>query len=147
MASAYGIHSMDESSRRLCALIDAAPSRDLVFLGHNGPAGLGARPTDMWGCDFKPGGGDWGDPDLAFALEHASQTGKRILAVIGGHMHLRTRTGGLRPWRCRKDGVLFLNISRVPRIFSANGRTERHHVALTIGPDGASARERYIDAV
>ena len=30
----------------------------------------------MWGCDLMDYGGDWGDPDLAVAIDHAGAVGK-----------------------------------------------------------------------
>jgi hypothetical protein len=33
---------------------------------------LAARPHSMiWGCDFRPTDGDFGDPDLRIAIDHA----------------------------------------------------------------------------
>ena len=141
MASSYDIPTMQASARRLRALVDAAPSRDLVFVGHNGPTGLGGAAEDMWGCDFRPGGGDWGDPDLAGAVGHAQASGRRVLAVIAGHMHLRTKGGIERAWRKERDGVLYVNAARVPRIIHARDQVRRHHVAVELAPgaDGRSA--------
>jgi|GEM_PF-2473262 uncharacterized protein (TIGR04168 family) len=96
MADTYQVQSLEDSAARLCQLIDAAEAEELIFLSHNGPLGLGAEPDAMWGCDFKDNGGDWGDPDLAIAIDHARATGKRVLAVIAGHMHLRTKQGAHR---------------------------------------------------
>jgi hypothetical protein len=60
MAAAWTIGSLEESTARLMELVDQAETRDLVFFAHNGPTGLGDAPADMWGCDFKPGGGGLG---------------------------------------------------------------------------------------
>ncbi|HVT34928.1 MAG TPA: metallophosphoesterase, partial [Nevskiaceae bacterium] len=73
---AYGVGSFEESAEKLRALVDAAP-RDLLFLAHNGPAGFGAARDDLWGCDFRLQGGDFGDPDLQDAVRHARSQGKR----------------------------------------------------------------------
>lgn len=141
MQSAWGIGSVAASAQRLVELVDQAATRDLVFFSHNGPTGLGHAPTDMWGCDFKPGGGDWGDPDLALAIDHALTQGRRVLAVIGGHMHLRTKCGNQRPWHAQRGGVLYVNAARVPRIFSAQDDTHRHHLAVTLEPDSIEIAE------
>jgi hypothetical protein len=45
----FGIASIEESARRLCALVDAAGRRRLIFFAHNGPAGLGSGRSDIWG--------------------------------------------------------------------------------------------------
>ncbi len=141
MERTYGIGDLQSSSRRLRSLVDEADAEDLIFLAHNGPLGLGEEPHAIWGCDFKPGGGDWGDPDLTEAIEHARALGKRVLAVVAGHMHLRTKQGLERPWRLERDGTLYINAARVPRIFAADDDVYRHHVALTISPDGVGVEE------
>lgn len=146
MRTRHAVADLQDSQRRLCDLIDAASSRNLMFLAHNGPTGLGDQPADMWGCDFKPDGGDWGDPDLEVAVDHARRQGKNVMAVVAGHMHLQTRCGLERPWLRRVDGTCYVNASRVPRIFYRNGAIHRHHVALTISAAGAEAREVLIGA-
>jgi len=141
MDAFYGVSSLTDSAARLRALIDAAETRDLLFLAHNGPVGLGDRPADMWGCDFRPGAGDWGDPDLSEAIEHARGSGRRVLAVLAGHMHLRTKCGRDRPWQTRRDGMLYVNAARVPRIFPAQDDVHRHHVAVTLTADSIEIAE------
>ena len=141
MAQNYGIGDLDDSARRLCELVESAEADTLVFLAHNGPTGLGDEPGDIWGCDFKPGGGDWGDPDLQRAIEHARGIGKRVLAVVAGHMHLRTRHGTERPWRVEREGTVYVNSARVPRIFAGDGDTYRHHLAMTISAEGVAVEE------
>lgn len=90
---------------------DAAPPRPgaLVLLAHNGPAGLGGRAADPCGADFLAGGGDWGDPDLAAALDAACAAAAPapagpapVAAVLFGHMHRNLR-GDPRP----RDAVRF----------------------------------------
>jgi uncharacterized protein (TIGR04168 family) len=141
MAAHYGIHDMAASTRRLHELVDQAETDALVFLSHNGPVGLGDEPHAMWGCDFRPGGGDWGDPDLALAIEYARDRGKQVLAVVAGHMHLRTKCGNQRPWCQREQGTLYVNAARVPRIVAADGDVFRHHLALRISAAGAEVAE------
>jgi uncharacterized protein (TIGR04168 family) len=95
----------------------------------------------MWGCDFKPGGGDWGDPDLEHAIEHALDRGKRVLAVVAGHMHLRTKQGAERDWITERRGIHYVNAARVPRILAVQDDIQRHHVALTVRTDGMTIEE------
>lgn len=135
------VRTLADSARRLAELVDRAPDEHLVFFAHNGPAGLGDAPDSIWGCDFRRGGGDWGDPDLAYAIDYARAAGRRVLAVVAGHMHHRLRTGGWRRWHERRDGTLYINAARVPRIFRADGRLVGHHVELELTPEGARARE------
>jgi uncharacterized protein (TIGR04168 family) len=144
LARLHGVRSMSDSTERLCALVDDSTSEHLVFLAHNGPSGLGAAPEDIWGRDFHPDAGDWGDPDLRAAIEHARQRGKHVLAVVAGHMHWAVFGSEQvhRRWQLQRDGILYVNAARVPRVFTHQGRTVRHHVHLELGPNGASAEER-----
>lgn len=128
----YGVASMAESAARLKALVDAA-RHPLVVLCHNGPQGLGV--DGPWG--LRRFDRDNGDPDLAEALAHAHATGKRVLAVCGGHAH----HGRERTWRVERDGVLFVNAARVPRVFRYEGREVRHHVRLHLDARSAVAEE------
>ncbi len=129
----HGVPSMGASIRRLQDLVDAAPGQ-LVFLAHNGPLGLGAAGYDPWALR----GRDLGDPDLAAAVAWARRQGRQVLAVVAGHLH---HTGRDRRWIVQRDGVLYVNAARVPRVFERSGRTWRHHVELELGPDRATARE------
>lgn len=141
LAASHGITDMDDSARRLCALVDEAAGDDLIMLAHNGPTGLGGAATDPWGRDFAPEAGDWGDPDLAAALAHARARGTRVLAVVAGHMHTRTRDGRARTWQVTREGTLFVNAARVPRIVEEASGRYRHHVLLELTDDVVSARE------
>ena len=113
----------------------------MIFLAHNGPTGLGTSRSDLWGCDFRREEGDFGDEDLALAITYARELGKRVLAVVAGHMHHRLRGGGKRRWYERKDGILYVNAARVPRIFEELGHAYHHHVDLTIDGDEVEAIE------
>lgn len=141
MGDTYGIHDMQASTQRLLQLVDDSTANHLVFLAHNGPRGLGDQPDDMWGCDFMENGGDWGDSDLSEAIAHARTSGKQVLAVIGGHMHLQTKCGKDRPWLMDRDGITYINAARVPRIFSTSDDVYRHHVCVTIDAKGVEAEE------
>jgi uncharacterized protein (TIGR04168 family) len=137
----HGISTLEASAERLRALLVEAPTEEVIVLSHNGPSGLGSSATDIWGCDFREGAGDWGDPDLATALAGASAAGKRVLAVLAGHMHLRTRTGEERVSNLEWGGTLFVNAARVPRIFGVDEGVHRSHVCLEVGERGVSATE------
>jgi len=141
LAACWGVSSLEESAVKLKGLVDAAPTERLVFVSHNGPAGLGDRREDIWGCDFKADQGDWGDPDLREAVDYARRRGKRVLAVVAGHMHRKLRGGGERAWRVERDGVLYVNAAEVPRL-KKDGR--RHHVRLLIDGDAVSAEDRLV---
>lgn len=135
---AFDVADLEASAAKLCAVIDACPHDRLLVLAHNGPSGLGAAATDMFGADFKRPAVDWGDRDLRHALAHARHVGKQVLAVVAGHMHLRTKQGAERVSQRVVDGVLYVNAARVPRIARDGESRVHHHVALTI--DGSSCR-------
>jgi uncharacterized protein (TIGR04168 family) len=137
----HGISTMAASTERLEALIRDVPTDELIVLSHNGPAGLGGDPTDLWGCDFREEAGDWGDPDLAAAITCARALGKRVLAVIGGHMHLETRSGKERRPQLERGGTLYLNPARVPRIRGGRDGMHRSHVCLEISETEVRAME------
>ncbi len=141
MQESYGIGSLDESFSKLKELIEHCEEDELLFISHNGPRGLGEEPHDMWGCDFKEGGGDWGDPDLQLAIEYAQSIGKKVLAVIGGHMHLRTKQGAVRSWISEREGVQYVNAARVPRIFNDRDNVFRHHLEMTLTESDLSVKE------
>lgn len=143
LSATYGVGSLEESAARLCELVGRAPHERLVFLAHNGPTGLGGRRDDPWGCDFRLGAGDFGDADLRAGIDHARRLGKRVLAVVAGHLHHRLKGGGERRWRAEAGGVLYVNAARVPRIERRGGRELRHHVCLEL--DGDSARAEPIE--
>ena len=141
LRASYGVASLEECRTRLFALVDGADTEHLIFLAHNGPSGLGAESDAPWGRDFHPDAGDWGDDDLEAAVAHARATGRRVLAVVAGHMHWRLRGGGLRRWYTTQDDTLYVNAARVPRAVRSQGALVCHHCALTLSPARAEVRE------
>jgi uncharacterized protein (TIGR04168 family) len=141
LGQSFAVQSLAQSSERLKMLVDEAPSNDLLFLGHNGPLGLGAEPDAAWGRDFGAEAGDWGDSDLRDAIAHARARGRRVLAVVAGHMHWQLHNGGTRRWQATVDGVLYVNAARVPRIFPCDGGFAHHYVELTLEAGVAAAAE------
>jgi uncharacterized protein (TIGR04168 family) len=135
------VATLEDSAALLKRRVDQTRSERLIFLAHNGPYGLGDRPTDIWGCDFAPERGDWGDHDLTQAIAYARARGKQVLAVVAGHMHQRTRQGGRRSWHVERDGIHYVNAARVPRVYVENGARQRHHVRLEVAPDGVAVHE------
>jgi uncharacterized protein (TIGR04168 family) len=140
----YGVKSLEESASRLKALVDRAETEHLIFFGHNGPSGLGATADSPWGNDFRKEAGDWGDQDLAEAIAHARHRHRRPIAVIAGHMHWPSRSGGSRCWQIERDGTLYVNPARVPRIYETKDGRVRHHVALSVSRDGACAKQMLV---
>ena len=128
----YGVNSLEDSVQRLQQLVDESASDTLIFLAHNGPTGLGSSKDDIWGCDFRDEGGDYGDPDLDKAIRYAKNRGKRVTAVVAGHMHHLLMNGGARHWLVQADGTTYINAARVPRIFKRGEETVHHHLSLTL---------------
>lgn len=126
----YGVHTMRQSA---AAIFDAARNahhRDLVILAHNGPLGLGDQPEDIFGKDFGKPGGDWGDRDLALAIQRIEGLGLRVRAVIAGHMHHRLAhpRGAERTRFVRRGDTLFVNAAYVPRVVRTSAGEVSHFV-------------------
>lgn len=125
----FGVGSLAASTRRLCDLVDATDGA-VVFVAHNGPRGLGAEGD----APFSHAGRDLGDPDLADAVAWARRTGRAVPAVLAGHFH---HDGTDRRWRVERDGTLYVNAARVPRVLP----DARHHVEVRVEAGVATARE------
>ncbi len=141
----YNIASMADSVKKLHRCIDATRFDRIMFLSHNGPTGLGKRRDAIFGCDFKKEEGDYGDPDLAHAIDYARNRGKQVLAVIAGHMHHELKGGGRRQWHEVRHGTHYINAARVPRIFSKDDRLIHHHVCLTLDNSEVNVREVLVE--
>lgn len=144
LAAEFGVDSMDSSAARLCGLIDECDEAPILFVAHNGPFGLGAKANDIWGCDFRGEDEDWGDPDLTTAIAHATAQGRKVLGVVAGHMHRRSKKGGRRPEQLERDGVLYVNAAEVPRHRRRDGAMTRHHVRLSTDGATISAEDVWI---
>lgn len=140
----FGVGTMAESAVRLCQLVAQTSQQRLIFLAHNGPTGLGVTRESIWGNDFDPQQGDFGDSDLREAIAFAQQRGKTVLAVVAGHMHHHIKREGDRTWHLVQDGVHYINAARVPRIFEENGRTRHHHIRLTLLDDDVTVTEQFV---
>lgn len=140
-----GVSTLEQSAARLKQLVDQCTNRQVLFLAHNGPAGLGGLRSDIWGRDFHPSAGDWGDVDLREAIDHARAIGKSVVAVAAGHMHHRLKGGGTRTWTVQRAGTLYVNAARVPRIVRREGVPHHHHVELLV-EDHAAATEHWVQA-
>lgn len=140
----FQVDSMEASTERLKALVDEVDTEHVVFFAHNGPIGLGSFRESPFGRDFHPEAGDWGDRDLAEAVEHARRRGLKVLCVLAGHMHWSLRGGGSRTWHVEHDGILYVNAARVPRHVARGQGIRRHHLALTLTRQGASVEEVWV---
>lgn len=131
----YKISNFEESTSRIVTAAKNSRYERLIFVGHNGPFGLGAQPEDTCGKDWQPLGGDHGDPDFAAAIAQTLSLGKSISLVTFGHMHhrLRHRQDRLRT-RVNNDagGIVYLNAAAVPRIKIENNRKLRNFSLVTL---------------
>ncbi|OKH40461.1 TIGR04168 family protein [[Phormidium ambiguum] IAM M-71] len=131
----YGVMDFAHSTERIVAAVNKAAYNTIIFLGHNGPVGLGDRPEDPCGKDWEPLGGDFGDSDLANAIAQTKKLGKSVPLVTFGHMHhhLRHRKDRLRTQiSTSNDGTVYLNSASVPRIIHKGSHTERNFSLVTL---------------
>ena len=113
----YDVNSFNESTEKIVTAAKNAACETLIFIAHNGPVGLGDRCEDICGKDWRPVGGDYGDPDFAEALAKARSFGKSIPLVTFGHMHHRLKyTDKRRTILIDRTGTIYLNAACVPRI-------------------------------
>ncbi|MFO5439213.1 MAG: TIGR04168 family protein [Dolichospermum sp.] len=120
----YGVSSLDDSADKIVKAVKNATCDNIIFLGHNGPSGLGDRAEDPCGKDWHPIGGDFGDPDLAAAISQTLTMNKTVSLVAFGHMHRTLRhTKKLERKAVFKspEGTIYLNAANVPRIVQENG--------------------------
>lgn len=121
MAERYGVTNFAESIERIVAAANSTAYETIIFMGHNGPTGLGDRAEDPCGKDWQPLGGDYGDPDFAEAIAQTQALGKKIPLVTFGHMHhsLRHTKERLRnAIATNPEGTVYLNSASVPRIIA-----------------------------
>lgn len=148
LSTRFGVKTMEDSVARLTACVDQTPpDTTLLFLAHNACSGLGASRSDIAGRDFHRDEGDWGDPDLRAALEHAKRSGRRVAAMISGHMHLGLRGGGFRTDHVVEDGTLHVNAADVPRhrrVKRGGPVSARHHVRVLLDLATGTARSEHV---
>ncbi|MCP9808435.1 TIGR04168 family protein [Cyanobium sp. HWJ4-Hawea] len=127
--SAFGPVTLQDSVNRITTAAQGAnPQWPLVLLGHSGPTGLGSDATSPCGKDWKPPACDWGDQDLALAVQQI-QRQRPLPLVVFGHMHHVLRRGqGHRLTFCTdRAGTAYLNTASVPRHGTdEQGRALRH---------------------
>lgn len=134
----YGINNFQESSDRIVTVAESAAYETILFMGHNGPLGLGDQPEDPCGRDWQPLGGDHGDPDFADAIAQTQALGKKIPLVTFGHMHhsLRHTKERLRSAiATSSQGTVYLNSASVPRIIQTQSDRLRNFSLVSLDAD------------
>ncbi|TAE58312.1 MAG: TIGR04168 family protein [Nostocales cyanobacterium] len=131
----YDVSTLEESTEKILESVKSATCDNIIFLGHNGPTGLGDRPEDPCGKDWHPIGGDFGDPDLAAAISQTRNLNKNVSLVTFGHMHrnLRNTKKVLRTaFTQSPEGTVYLNAANVPRIIEKDGVKLRNMCLVTL---------------
>jgi uncharacterized protein (TIGR04168 family) len=135
LSSRYKASNFTESTELIVANVRNTACETIIFLGHNGPKGLGAAPDDICGRDWQITGEDHGDPDLAEAICLTQNLGKIVPLVAFGHMHhdLRHDKNRWRKMVVRDDrGTVYLNAARVPRIIEREGQKRRNFSLISL---------------
>ncbi|MEL6437625.1 MAG: TIGR04168 family protein [Cyanobacteria bacterium J06621_8] len=114
----YGIKGFEQSTQQIVEAAQNTAHDQLIFIGHNGPYGLGNQTESICGRDWKVEGGDYGDPDLTAAIAQVQDLGKSIPLVTFGHMHhqLKQPRGKRRQIIAVQEQTVYLNAACVPRI-------------------------------
>lgn len=129
----FAVNNFAESTQRIVKMANSTTESTLIFLGHNGPYGLGDAPDAICGKDWQPAGGDHGDGDFTDAIQKVQNSGKKVPLVTFGHMHHRLRyTDSKLRTIIKKDsaGTVYLNAASVPRIISGVNKTLQRHFCL-----------------
>lgn len=128
-ASRFGVNGFSDSTQLIVNSVKNTALETIIFLGHNGPTGLGDRPDSICGKDWQPLGGDFGDPDLAEAIAQSRLLRKRVPLVAFGHMHhtLRhTKKQVRESVQVDEYGTVYVNAANVPRIREKDGTKLRN---------------------
>lgn len=131
----FQVNSFVESTQRITESVRNTKHDTVIFLGHNGPFGLGKEEYSICGKDWKPIGGDYGDPDFAEAITQTYQMDKSVPFVAFGHMHhhLRLNKNRRREAISTNDiGTIFLNSALTPRIVQTNDGFQRNFFIVTL---------------
>ncbi len=131
----FGVASIEESAKRILGAAKSAAYDTVIFVGHNGPTGLGDNAEDPCGKDWEPLGGDFGDPDLESAIAQTRNFGKNVALVTFGHMHhkLRHTKERLRTSiYISPEETVYLNAARVPRIIATENNRLRNFSLVSL---------------
>ncbi|MDJ0844037.1 TIGR04168 family protein [Crocosphaera sp.] len=137
----YQVSNFTQSTEKIMKAVQETSEKNILFLGHNGPAGLGKHPDAICGKDWQPLGGDHGDPDFAEAIKQTYSLGKNIPLVTFGHMHHRLRhTRSQLRTRVinNQQGTVYLNAACVPRIVEKEGQKLRNFSLVSLENDQVS---------
>ncbi len=156
----YNVYDMDSSFLKMKSMLDEFFSKNsvqnLIILAHNGPKGLGNEPHNIWGCDFNPKIGDFGDSDLQKLIEYCELKKISIPFVVAGHMHHKLSKKAIkynpeyrntyRDFFTKKGDIYYFNPARVPRIFKKDGKFMHYHILVELNSSGKilSFEEKFV---
>ncbi|KAH9567151.1 hypothetical protein CY35_03G015800 [Sphagnum magellanicum] len=147
----YAVRNLKESAEKItAAALQAPPEHSLVFLAHNGPAGLGSQSHDICGKDWIQEGGDHGDSDLENAIAAVKQKGLKVPLVVFGHMHQSLQLGPILERTMvvvGSDRTVYLNAAVVPRVrykmISQTGSLHRNNLLDGVGRFGKEVESKH----
>ncbi len=113
----FGPITIEESVDRIVSATKRAQEDiPLIILAHSGPTGLGSDSNSICGRDWKKPAIDWGDKDLALAIDKIREFRNPELVVFGHMHHQLYRGGGIRKTFYKDQfGTFYLNTACVPR--------------------------------
>ena len=120
----YGVNNFAESTQQIVNSAQNSAHETIILIAHNGPYGLGDKTESICGRDWKPEGGDYGDPDLTEAIAQIQHSGKFLPLVTFGHMHheLKNPRGKRRTIVEVREQTVYLNAACVPRIVDGGNK-------------------------
>ncbi len=125
----FGPISLEESAEKIVlAAKKAHKDLPLIILAHSGPSGLGSEASSPCGRDWKRPYIDWGDKDLAIAIDKIRMHKVPNLVVFGHTHHELKNNAGVRKTFARDQwGTAYLNTAAVPRSgYDSNGNLLTH---------------------
>ena len=131
----FNVNSFEESTLRITQSVANTIYDNIIFLGHSGSFGLGKDEHSICGKDWKPIGGDYGDPDFADAISKTYQMHKTVPLVTFGHMHHQLRHNSSRTREAiatNREGTIFLNAALTPRIIKIDHGLQRNFAIVTL---------------
>ncbi|HEY9705420.1 MAG TPA: TIGR04168 family protein, partial [Allocoleopsis sp.] len=130
----FGVSGFNESTDQILTSVKLARYNTIIFLGHNGPQGLGNLPESICGKDWEPRGGDMGDPDFQEAIAQTLSMGKNVPLVAFGHFHhhLKHTKERLREQIVINEKTVYLNAARTPRIIQNSPEKMRNFSLVSL---------------
>jgi uncharacterized protein (TIGR04168 family) len=130
----FGMKGFGESADRMMEAVSDARTKHLIFIGHNGPAGLGSTAESPCGKDWGDAPSDYGDPDFALVLKRCRDLRKSVPLVGFGHMHhgLRHRKDVKRQSIAQDQGTVYVNAAAVPRMVRVGDETRFNYSIVTL---------------